>query len=560
MFQINRPDLPRIKLVIMIGAVSVFLIPVLIISLAVFSKTWNRTRLNDICPDYHSELYAWIVDKSGNGIDSVSVTLKDNANYNLIYRTFTDSTGKFILFNDFGSFALYNMPFSYELQVFYNGYTDTVLYKFQRYRFCHFRKTDGPDTIVLDPSNDNQKQIITEYRKKIAVEEAFEYAPFQKIALYASVPAGLQKSLQQWKTVKYGSLDIGKQRVLFAVTDRIPVQKADTAYQKGKVWLVIDRNQNNNLEDDLYKPWDLLYSSNKEEDAECDIRQCFMKDTLIVCKEKMVIDLQLEGFHHKNTLLHYRRGDALKTMVEIQGQRLRLVLWDRLLSRYSDLQNVQFGIDRNSDNRFSSKAGDKEIVETAASGIGFGSIHYQIDSIAPDGSVLFYSKTTMDSIVKYGASIGDWANDFKGIYAQPLSLYNEISGHSLVVLCFFEGNSQQCMETSELGTFIRILKERISSIRIIGINRKTFGPYYTAFPVIEENMGWKGSLVRQFHNHLSTEVICIDSTATIVSRGAPDRVLLESLWTRLGRKDLAAVFYELDRAEEEGSVIGSVNW
>ena len=174
MFQSHKGPL------IIAGAVLIFIVPFLVISGIVISKTYKRIRLNNICVDYYTEQYAWVVDKNGKGIDSVSVTLKDNANFNLIYRTFTDSTGKFVLFNDFGSFALYNMPFSYELQVSFKGYNDTILYKFQRYRVCHFRKTEGPDTIVLDLSEKAKNRIVTEYGKMVPVDEVFEYAPFEK--------------------------------------------------------------------------------------------------------------------------------------------------------------------------------------------------------------------------------------------------------------------------------------------------------------------------------------------------------------------------------------------
>ena len=69
---------------IIAGAVLIFIVPFLVISGIVISKTYKRIRLNNICVDYYTEQYAWVVDKNGKGIDSVSVTLKDNANFNLI--------------------------------------------------------------------------------------------------------------------------------------------------------------------------------------------------------------------------------------------------------------------------------------------------------------------------------------------------------------------------------------------------------------------------------------------------------------------------------------------
>lgn len=541
----NRPFFPKIKLALIISAALIFIIPVLIIGLTVLHKTWKHMRLSDICPDYASEQYAWIVDESGKGIDSVSVVLKDNANFNLVYRTFTDSTGRFVLFNDFGSFALHNLPFSYELQVSFKDYKDTIMYKFKRYRFCHFSKTDGPDTIVFELLSENKKTIIAEYGKKVAVEDVFEHAPFQKIALSKTAPFGLKNLHKQYRDVKYGSIDIGREMVLFAVADKYLEDSISGGNENGKIGLIIDRDFDKDLNNDQIKTWDLLYNNNESNFIDCDIRKCFLRDTLVHIKENIVIDFQLEGFGQQNTFFYYRRGDVLKAVIPVAGKRMKVVLWDRLLTRFSDLKYVQIGIDRNSDGRFSSDAGDAELMETALWGISVDSLHYEIDSISMDGSALFYSQVLKDTILAEGASIGDWAGDFNSFYAQPLSLYNEISMHPLVLLCFFEGNTQQALETSEMGAILRILTRRIKNICIIGVNRKTSGPHYAAFPVIEENMGWNGRIVKKFHNNLESEVICIDSTATIIARGAPDKVFLESLWKKLNRKDLAVVFSEL---------------
>lgn len=66
---------------------------------------------------------------------------------------------------------------------------------------------------------------------------------------------------------------------------------------------------------------------------------------------------------------------------------------------------------------------------------------------------------------------------------------------------------------------------------MIGINRNVSGPPWCKLPVIEENLGWNGPIVRAFHNSKMRELICIDSTGTIISRGVPGTGIIENLKT-----------------------------
>lgn len=129
---------------------TLFTIFIVLLTFAVFKTILVNLTYNDISPNYHSFQSAYVVDSNGIGIDSVAVFLKDNSNFNLIYRTFTDSRGKFELFNDFHSYTLLNTPTSFELHTYFKGVKDTAIYKFKKYRVAHFKKVHGPDTIMID--------------------------------------------------------------------------------------------------------------------------------------------------------------------------------------------------------------------------------------------------------------------------------------------------------------------------------------------------------------------------------------------------------------------------
>ncbi len=151
MEEIFRDKRKKINVAAM-SLVFVFLLFIVLLTYTVLKTFIKNITYSDISPDYHSFYNAYVVDQYGKGIDSVAVFLKDNSNFNLIYRTFTDSEGKFELFNDFHSFALLNTPTSFELHTYFKGVGDTTIYKFKKYRVAHFKKVSGPDTIVLDGS------------------------------------------------------------------------------------------------------------------------------------------------------------------------------------------------------------------------------------------------------------------------------------------------------------------------------------------------------------------------------------------------------------------------
>lgn len=142
----EKKDRLKILLFSLLGLFLIFII--LLTSIVIRTFLVNLT-YNDINPNYHSFYNAYVVDENGKGIDSVAVFLKDNSNFNLIYRTFTDSEGRFELFNDFNSYTLLNTPTSFELHTYFEEVRDTTIYKFKKYRVAHFKKVEGPDTIVI---------------------------------------------------------------------------------------------------------------------------------------------------------------------------------------------------------------------------------------------------------------------------------------------------------------------------------------------------------------------------------------------------------------------------
>jgi hypothetical protein len=512
---------------------------IVVITYSAVNKTYSELRLDDICPDYFSTQYVYVVDKNINALDSIPVTLRDNSNLNVIYNTFTDSTGRFALFNDFSSFALSNLPFSYELHVSFNGHTDSLVYKFKRYRICHFRKVSGPDTIIINDKK-SCSRIPLNKNEPLPVETAFDYVPFEKMGLSGTAPSCLKRKLQNWGIIVYGSFTAGKRTVPFAIVDK-PGSAIPGGFLYKGVCYILDRNRNGDLGDDPVKQWKLLSSNGIDDIADCDIRQCYLRDTISMGDYSATIDLQLKNFYQSDPGLYFRRGDAVKTKILVQGKTLDAVIWDRCLLDYSDLRFVQIGIDLNSDGKITGSEGDPELLESALLNFTIDAFAFEIDSIYPDAKMIVYRNRGKNKSEGKGAGEGSWAQDFKTFYAQPLSLYNEISSNKLVLLYFFEGNSHDEMESYQLRNVATVLEKSVGDMQIIGINRKSNGEHCEVYPVIEENRGWKGTLVQQFRNHREKELVIIDNNGTIICRGVPGNELIESLWQKLGRNDLEKV-------------------
>jgi hypothetical protein len=146
--------------------------------------------------------------------------------------------------------------------------------------------------------------------------------------------------------------------------------------------------------------------------------------------------------------------------------------------------------------------------------------------------------------------------NFTAAVRQPTSLYRYCSDNSLVLLYFFEGNSETYMNGASANAMVGVLQRRIGKTILVGVNRRSIGAPYAQQPVIDEDRGWNGELVNRFHNHRREEIICIDSLATIIYRGEPGRNTLEGILRAAGESRIEDALGEYDRALGGATIIG----
>ncbi|MBN1578600.1 MAG: hypothetical protein JW913_18700 [Chitinispirillaceae bacterium] len=528
-------------------------------------NTYLNMRLSTICPDYFSYEYAYVVDERGRGLDSAAVALRDNSNINMIYRTFTDHNGRFVLFHDFGSFALSKIPFSYFLYVSVEGWNDTIQYTFEKYRACHFRKKDGPDTIVCDRGARSKLILRLGQAARITVDTGYGFIPFEEIALSERLPGGVAAKLP-FDKVFYTTIPAGGSSIAFAV---VPVRDYRVLEGEGLlltegIYYYLDRDGNRDLGNEQPQPFAGPGESGGAGIADCTVRTCRTIDSVRIGSTWCLLDLQLRSMDRRQPLLRFRRNDALLgtvvlksagNAVDIAGAapagpageavvdsaKYKIFLWDHRGLNYSDRSAVVLGIDRNNDGKFDSREGSGELYEHARGRIALGGMSFVIDTIAPDGLRLFCSDIKQGEEKPAEAMTGKWVNDFTASATCPVSLYRECGAHRYVVLYFFEGTAADFMEAPEIGSFISLMRGQLGPTRIIGINRRPTGELYGKEPVINENRGWHGPLVRRFHNHRTEEIVCLDAAATIVYRGEVDAGAISAVWKHAGVDDAVAV-------------------
>ena len=519
-------------MVFFITALVLFITVVMAGTVIVVRNAYLNMRLSSICPDYFSYEYAYVVDENGKGIDSVAVTLRDNSNINLIYRTFTDSTGRFVLFHDFGSFALYDMPFSYFLYVSAEGWTDTVRYSFERYRLCHFRKKEGPDTIVFNPGNRSVLSLQLERASRQFIDSGFAFSAFADVALSVRRPAAVGSSLD-FDTVYYSALPVGGAQVGFAVVPiggyTIRTGKKDLLTEG--TYYLLDRNNDGSLTDET----PVRFSG-----TDCTVGTCRAADSVMVKSRWYHLNLQLHRGKGVPPQLRYRRADAIKGYAAVDSLHYTVLLWDPYCTDYSDRSKVLFCIDRNGDGSFDSREGSSEVYENCRGTVAFDSVSMRIDTISSDGLRIFCSAIRRGVQLPSEAAVGTWTDNFSAAATCPLSLYRECAANRYVVLYFFEGMSISAMEAADISTLIMLMRDQLGAVRLIGINRHSAGELYTVEPVINENRGWDGPLVRQFHNHREREIICLDAGSTIIYRGTAGRDAITALWAHAGYDDIVA--------------------
>jgi len=532
------------------------------IALIVVRNLWLTIRLSDICPDYFAAEYAYVVDGQGRGMDSVAVTLRDNSNINMIYRTFTDSTGRFMLFNDFGSFALSRMPFSYFLIVALEGWSDTIRYEFERHRGCHFRRTSGPDTIVCSNGRGTLSLRLEKVGRTI-IDSGLEFVGFEESALSRRLPQRLSTKLP-FDSALYTTGDMGGMSVPFAVVkvrDYRIMGETGELLTEGTYYL-FDRDNDNDLVDE--KPL-LFTTADRRRDndiVDCTVRTCSTVDSICTDRKSYVLELRLRGMESREPILQYRRMDAVEGTLHITpdmaAQRVlpdedntksaafdtmkyRCLLWDRRGLDYSDRAAIVMAIDRDRDGKFDCREGSVEMYERLTGRIVLDSISFVIDTVSGDGMRLFCDDVLHNKARVSNATPGAWSDDFIAAATCPVSLYRECSANRYVLLYFFEGVASIRMEDAALRTLVTLMRDRLGPVALIGINRRSAGELYSNEPVINENRGWRGPLVMQFHNHRSEELVCLDNGAAIVYRGPVNEEAVETIWQHAGLDENAAL-------------------
>jgi hypothetical protein len=512
----------------------------------------GKAKYADICPDYFAIGYAYIVGPDGRGMDSVSVELKDDVDCNTLYRSFTDSTGRFVLFNDANSFALSRIPTRFRAYVTLRDHADTVVYQFQRYRVCHFRKISGPDTITLDTfSHQTLSALLLENPRPVRACQSCDYQPWVSTTLRIAPPADLREPLTGWRNVRYGALHVGTRSIhLACVYDQAEAGPSGTHQAGDGAFYVLDRNNNGDLNDDTVRPWRLWSDSTATQDADCEVRLCSIVDTLQWDGKSWLVDLQLRGLHGRQPTVWYRRSDAVAGYLTVGGRRRAALLWDFGLSEFRDLNSVLLAIDVNGDGALDCREGSPELLERAIRPFVLDTAALAVKSISP-APTLFCQERRAPSGRLADTRTGAWARDFTATHQQSISLYEACGSHRFVFLYFFEGNAKTRMTDLAVRALVSVARARLGATQLIGIDRSATGEAYGGDPaagdlVIVENRGWEGPIATQFHNHEPCEVVCLDSMATVVCRGVPGRDFVECLWQRLRRTDAVAALARYD--------------
>lgn len=513
----------------MLAIAALFIITTLGISFFAVKTAVKNFKYRDLCPDYFSSLQAFVVGPDGKGMDSVSVTLRDNSNINSIYRTFTDSSGRFTLFNDFNTFALYETPFTYYLFVALNGHQDTIRYKFRRYRVCHFEKVEGPDTIVFDPFKNSEINLTLRNPSSVKLSGIADDAPYERIALSPNPPDFITRSVQGWKNAFYGSFLINNKRYAVAA---VKDHEESHEYSRFSVYYVIDRNCNSDFSDDRVLSWQV---NDDGSEPDCSVRDCFTEDSLVIDGSIVRLQIKLRGFGSKNPVFDYRNNSIIRGFYSFRGEKIEALLWDRKMTGFRDRSGIRIGLDLDKNGEIQFEEGSGEVFENALQTVVIDSVSFRIDSILNNGINIRGRRLQGDLIRHTSASVGDMVPKASGYYKQKFNLWKECSLNDIVALYFFEGDSKYHMEDNTLLSFMESIGLYYSRISLIGVNRKISGDPYTEIPVIEENLGWDGPMVRALHNHRDRELICIDSTGVIVCRGIPGNEMLNQFLNITGK-------------------------
>lgn len=514
-------------ILILIGA---FCALILIIGGIVIKTAMVNLRYRNICPDYFASLDAFIVGPDGTGLDSISVTLRDNSNINCLYQTFTDKNGRFTLFNDFNSFALYETPFTYYLYVSAGGKQDTIRYKFRRYRTCHFEKVEGPDTIIFNryEGRDILLTLRNVSRKKLSAIS--DDLPFNTTALSERPPIYLKKAFTGWNTILYGSIRIDEK---YAVTAAMRGPQNSTDFSNIAVYYVIDKDLDSDLNDERPVKWFVI---GDDPEPDCKVRTCFTDENVISDGTLFNFSMRLRGFDTEVPLLDIRSEDVLCGEYQFHQKKLTAMLWNRQMCGFKNWRSLSLGLDLDENGSIDFTEGSEEMFENLSRYIVIDSTTIRIDTIIGNGITLRGTSMPLPAMKYTSVTIGDMAPPVAGYYKEEFNLFRTLSENDIVILYFFEGNTEVFMSEELLHTTVEELEKQFNRVQLIGINRSVSGQPWCKVPVIEENRGWNGPIVRAFHNSRDRELVCIDSTGTIILRGVPGNELLEKFKESASRR------------------------
>jgi hypothetical protein len=231
--------------------------------------------------------------------------------------------------------------------------------------------------------------------------------------------------------------------------------------------------------------------------------------------------LRLRGFGTETPVFDIRSENVLCGEFVFNSKKIIAMLWDRDISGFRNWKNISLGLDLDYNGSVDFNEGSSELFENLVSYIVIDTTTIRIDTITENGLTVRGTKMPIPFAKRASVAVRDMAPSATGFYKEEFNLFKTCSQNDIVILYFFEGNAHDYMSEEVLHKTIADIEQRFNRVLLIGVNRKVTGIPYCKVPVIDENQGWNGPIVRAFHNSKDRELVCIDSTGTIVARGAP---------------------------------------
>lgn len=539
-----------------VAALALFALPILGIGAYVIRNFALDFSHRDICPDYYSYQHAYVVDSTGRGLDSVAVTMWDNATFNVLYRTFTDSTGRFTLFNDFFSFAVHESPMTYETHVVYHGRADTILYKFERYNVCHFRRTEGPDSIVLDPGRIYPHVLPLRNARPVDARLLFPLEFDEAIELFPAPTTDAPPPGDPGTTV-YGRFALGGAAYPLALThgplpcgpDLIGTGRPDSSTHYR---LYVDWDGDGELADEAPRAWRLHGQGGDGSPV------WIVTGSLIAQGRSRRCLFAARGLRCTEPVVALMRADAVRGKVTIGTSTYTTVLWDRSFTDYRDMTKVRLGIDTDQDGAIRAAAGSTEYCPSIRGTVALDTFRLRIDTIAVDGRTVYCSSLGKGAWLD-DAAVGSVAPGLPVTAGRRVALDGLYARAPLTLLLFFEGDPRRVLDGPAVTGLVKAMRRGVGDVTLVGVQRG--GPDHASADhlVVRENRGWSGPLVQRYRNTMKTEVVCVDRTGVIVGRGAVGTALIRDTGKRLGLPDARQAVALYREAIEGPRVIGTAD-